>query len=213
MDASGQPGGQAPVSPQPPQPPTSAWTAGPASSQPVPGPAGFVYADVPNRAVAYLIDVIIVAVVNVILAIVVGGLLGGIVNTNLGSPSFGQINYLALLVVGVVGIVINAGYFIYTWTAMRGTVGMKLLGMQVGHETDGVTLTMNQAITRWLLLGGIFSVAQLLNPIGGLGLLLGLLALVWVVVLLVTTAQSPTKQGLHDRYAGTMVVKAARAAA
>jgi len=34
---------------------------------------------------------------------------------------------------------------------------------------------------------------------------------VWVIALLVTTAQSPTKQGLHDKFAGTVVVKAARA--
>ena len=33
---------------------------------------------------------------------------------------------------------------------------------------------------------------------------------VWVIALLVTTAQSPTKQGLHDQFAGTIVVKAAR---
>ncbi|MGH2466778.1 MAG: RDD family protein [Candidatus Limnocylindrales bacterium] len=186
------------------------WTANLTSTQPVAGPAGFFYADVPNRTIAYIIDVIIIAIINVLIAAIVGGLMGGIVNTNLGSGNFGQVNFGALLVVGVIGIVINAAYFVYTWTAMRGTVGMKLLGMQVGNEVDGSTLSMNQAIARWLLLGGIFSVAQLLNPIGGLGLLLGLLALIWVIVLLVTTAQSPTKQGLHDRYARTMVVKAAR---
>ena len=31
-----------------------------------------------------------------------------------------------------------------------------------------------------------------------------------MIALLVTTAQSPTKQGLHDRYAHTIMVKAAR---
>jgi uncharacterized RDD family membrane protein YckC len=40
-----------------------------------------------------------------------------------------------------------------------------------------------------------------------------LLSLVWAIVLLITTAQSPTKQGLHDRYAKSVVVKAARAVA
>ena len=37
-----------------------------------------------------------------------------------------------------------------------------------------------------------------------------LLSFIWFIALLVTTAQSPTKQGLHDRYAKTMVVKAVR---
>lgn len=208
MQEPGQPGGQAPE--PPPQPQMPAWTANLTSTQPVAGPAGFFYADVPNRAIAYIIDVIIIAIINVVITIVVGGLMGGVVNTSLGSANFGQVNFGALLVVGVIAVVINAAYFVYTWTSMRGTVGMKLLGMQVGNEVDGSTLSMNQAVARWLLLGGIFSVAQLLNPIGGLGILLGLLAIIWVIVLLVTTAQSPTKQGLHDRYARTMVVKAAR---
>jgi uncharacterized RDD family membrane protein YckC len=225
MDPAGQPGGQGaePQGPQqppmpPPTPPSTgsppsqmpAWTNNLTSTQPVPGPAGFYYADVPNRAIAYIIDVIIIAVVNVIITAVVGGLFGGIVNVNLNSPGIVNINYFALTVAGIVGLVVNAGYFVYTWTAMRGTVGMKMLGMQVGNEVDGATLTFNQAIMRWLLLGGIFSVTQLFNPLPLLGILLGLIALLWVIALLVTTAQSPTKQGLHDRYAHTMVVKAAR---
>lgn len=212
MQEPGQSGGQAPEPqaspPQPSQMP--AWTASLTSTQPVAGPAGLYYADVPNRVMAYIIDAIIIAVINVIIAALLGGLLGGIVKIDLTSPGLVSINYFALVVVGIVGLIINAGYFIYTWTSMRATVGMKLLGMQVGHESNGATLTMNQAVTRWLLLGGIFSVAQLFNPLPLLGFLLGLLALIWVIALLVTTAQSPTKQGLHDRYAHTMVVKAAR---
>lgn len=217
MDPAGQPGGQgaepqatqqSPTTPQaspPPQMPT--WTNNLTSTQPVAGPAGFYYADVPNRAIAYIIDLIIIAVINVIVTVVVGGLLGGIVNANL------SVNYFALTVVGIVGLAVNAGYFVYTWITMRGTVGMKMLGMQIGNEVDGATLTVNQAFLRWLLLGGIFSLTQLFNPLPVFGILLGLIAFLWIIALLVTTAQSPTKQGLHDRYAHTMVVKSARSAA
>jgi len=221
--------GQAPPPPPPgqaapPQPPTwgpppaagtqlNQWMASATSTAPVPGPAGLYYADVPNRIFAYIIDAILVAIVNVIIVAIVGGAMGGVVNTNILSNSFGSVNYGALIVVSLIGLVINAGYFVYTWTAMRGTVGMKVLGMQVGNETDGATLTLNQAVIRWALLGGVFSLAQLLNPFPLLGLLLGLAALLWVIALLVTTAQSPTKQGLHDRYAHTMVVKGARSIA
>lgn len=205
---------QAPQAPQPPTPPPApqmpAWTSNITSSAPTPGPAGFFYADVPNRIFAYIIDAIIIAIVNLVIIAIIGAVLGSAVNTNINSVNFGAVNYATVLVAGVIGIVVNAGYFIYTWTRMRGTVGMKALGMQVGTETDGATLTTNQAVTRWLLLGGVFSIAQLFNPLPLLGLLLALLALVWVIILLVTTAQSPTKQGLHDRYAHTMVVKAAR---
>lgn len=206
-----------PQSPPPQAPPAGAgapggtWTANLTSQAAVAGPAGYFYADVPNRAIAYIIDAIIVGIVNIIVTIIIGGILGGVINTDFRSPNFGQFNLTSLIVISLVGLIISAVYFIYTWTKMRGTVGMKLLGMQIGNESDGSTITMNQGITRWILLGAPFSLAQLLNPWPGLGLIISLLGFVWLIALLVTTAQSPTKQGLHDRYAHTMVVKAARA--
>jgi uncharacterized RDD family membrane protein YckC len=186
------------------------WTANLTSQHPVAGPAGFFYADVPNRAIAYIIDAIIIGIINLIIGAVIGGVLGGVINTDPRSPGFLQFNFTALLVVTLIGLLVSGAYFVYSWTALRGTPGMKVLGMQIGHERDGSTITMNQAVTRWLLLGAPFSVAQLLNPWPGLGLIISLLSLVWLIALLVTTAQSPTKQGLHDKYAHTMVVKAAR---
>jgi uncharacterized RDD family membrane protein YckC len=89
---------------------------------------------------------------------------------------------------------------------------MKALGMQIGNAVDGKTITTEQAIRRWIALGAPFSLAQALNPIGGVGALLGLLAFLWFLYLLYTTAKSPTKQGFHDVFANTMVVKAARIA-
>jgi uncharacterized RDD family membrane protein YckC len=118
---------------------------------------------------------------------------------------------VSTIIGALLGLALSAGYYIYTWTAMRGTIGQKALGMQVGNAADGATLTMEQAIKRWLALGGVFALAQFLNPLPGLGILIGLASLVWVIALLYTTASSPTKQGLHDRYASSVVVKAARA--
>ena len=45
-----------------------------------------------------------------------------------------------------------------------------------------------------------------------IGLILGALGVAWMLLLLYTMAQSATKQGLHDRYAKTIVVKARRRA-
>lgn len=234
MTQSGSPGGPPPPQgtppPQPPPPPAApsappsadwqttpqqasapqqpggmpSWTANITSQAPVAGPAGFYYADVPNRIIAYIIDAIVIFIINFIVLLIVGGALGA---TN----QFGQVNVGILLVVAIIGLAIGAAYFIYTWTAMRGTPGMKVLGMQIGHEQDGRSITYQQGFIRWLLLGAPLGIAQLLNPFPGLGILLSLASIVWLIVLLVTTAQSPTKQGLHDRYAHTMVVKAARA--
>ena len=194
------------------QPTMPSWANSMMDRTPVAGPAGYYYADIPNRFIAYIIDAIIVGIIGIIITAIIGGIFGGIVNTNVLSPNFGSVNYLALLVVAIIGIAVNAGYFIYTWVAMRGTVGLRLLGMQIGNETDGRTLTYNQAAIRWVALFGPFALAQFLSPWPTLGLLIELVAFIYLIVLLVTTAQSPTKQGLHDRYAHTMIVKAARMA-
>ena len=198
-----------------------AWTASLTSTAPTPGPAGLFYADVPNRIIAYIIDAILVGIVGLILGAVLFAILGAPTTSTVvanGQGLFGisvetHTNFLSLIAFAILGLAISAGYFIYTWTAMRGTVGMKVLGMQVGNAVDGATITMDQAIRRWLALGGVFSLAQTLNQFPLLGILIGLAALIWTIALLVTTAQSPTKQGLHDQFAGTMVVKAARSVA
>ncbi|MEO5941370.1 MAG: RDD family protein [Candidatus Limnocylindrales bacterium] len=196
-----------------------AWTSQLTSTAPVVGPAGLYYADVPNRIIAQIIDAILVGIVGIIIGVIVYGIVGPATNVTtipdanslLGVRIETSTNWVATIIGAIVGLAISAGYYIYTWTAMRGTVGQKLLGMQVGNAADGATLTMEQAARRWLALGGIFSLAQFLNPLPLLGILIGLASLVWVIALLVTTAQSPTKQGLHDQFANTVVVKAARA--
>lgn len=192
-----------------------AWTANITSQAPVAGPAGYFYADVPNRIIAYIIDAILIGIVNIIIVAVLVAIIGPTTVVTIGQNFSvnASVNFGPLLIITLIGLAVNAAYFIYTWVALRGTVGMKVLGMQVGHEGDGRTITYQQGIYRWLLLGAPFSLAQLLNPWPALGLLLGLAAFIWLIALLVTTAQSPTKQGLHDRYAHTMVVKAARSVA
>ena len=192
-----------------PPPPTAGWAAPPPPVQA--GPAGFVYADVPNRAIAYIIDAIILAIVNVVAFAILSGIGLSVLTIDLNAAGGISYNYFAGLILTIVGLAISGGYFLYTWTAMRGTVGMKALGMQVGNAGDGKTLTMDQALRRWIALGVPFSVAQAFNPLPGIGILLGLAAFAYFIFLLWTTYSSPTKQGFHDKFANTMVVKAARA--
>jgi uncharacterized RDD family membrane protein YckC len=200
---------QAPVPAPAPQAPQPAWMASLTSTAPVAGPAGLFYADLPNRIIAYVIDMILIAIVGAVIGLITGGFMP-VASWDLSGWHY---NYLAAIINAVIGAAISAGYFIYTWTAMRGTVGMKVLNMQIGSEKDGSTLSMDQAIRRWLAFGGWISIAQALNPLPLLGILIGLVALGYVIYLLYTTAQSPTKQGFHDRFVGSMVVKAARSVA
>lgn len=189
----------------PPAPPPAGWAAPPPPVQA--GPAGFVYADVPNRAIAYIIDSILVGIIIAVSQAITGSGL----TINPTTLAF-EVNFVGLVLSAVVGTVISAAYFIYTWTSMRGTVGMKVLGMQIGNAGDGKSLTIDQAVRRYLAIALPGVLAQVLWVIPGIGILLVLVAIGWFIYLLWTTYSSPTKQGFHDKFANTMVVKAARAA-
>jgi uncharacterized RDD family membrane protein YckC len=177
------------------------------------GPAGLVYADVPNRVIAFIIDAIILFVINFIVFAILGAVGLNPWSPNPNPTGIGDLlsyNPVIGLIQAIIGLAVSAGYFIYTWTSMRGTPGQKMLGMQVGNAADGATLTMEQGIRRWIALFAPSVIAQALFPWPLLGTIIGLAAFIWVIALIVTTAQSPTKQGLHDNFAKTIVVKAAR---
>ena len=171
-------------------------------------PSGLVYADVPNRVIAYIIDAILIGILNLI----IGGILGGMgLNPVVVNPDLTvTVNYVGALVAGIIGLAISAAYFIYTWTSMRATIGMRLLGMQIGNAGDGATITMNQAIRRYIALSAPSILAQVFQPLPLIGVIIGLAGLLWYIYLIYTTATSPTKQGWHDVFANTQVVKAAK---
>lgn len=188
--------GTSPASPEPtPTPPPAAWGAPP---PPTAGTEGFVFADVPNRVIAIFIDGVIVGFVNVVVILALG--IAGLDLFDLAGSVIGTL----------IGLVVSIGYFLYSWTRMRATIGMRVLGMQVGNYPDGRTLTQDQAVRRALVLWGPSTAAQFLAQVPGIGGLLGLIAFAWIIYLLYTTATSPTKQGFHDRIANSAVVKASR---
>jgi uncharacterized RDD family membrane protein YckC len=217
MTESGAPGDQgapgAPETPSAPQPPAAppggGWSA-PAAPPPVPGAAGFVYADVLYRVIAIIIDAIIIGIVIAIIQAVLSGI--GLNPYSFALTGGFSVNIIGLLLYVVIGVAVSLGYFTLMWTSRRATVGMQVLGMQVGSAPDGKTLTQDQAIRRWLALFGPSTAAQLFYPLSFLGWLIGLAAFAWVIFLLWTTYSSPTKQGWHDHFVNSMVVKAARIA-
>lgn len=185
--------------------PPSAWEQPKPAS--VPGAAGYVYADVPNRFIALIIDAIVLFVI--LFAI---GLVLAVAGLSAGFSAGERFDAVASLIYSVVGLAASAGYFIYSWTRMRTTIGMRMLGMQVGNAFDGKTLTTDQAVKRWIALWGPSTVSGALGTAPGIGPIVSLAVLVYLIYLLYSTAKSPTKQGFHDTYANTVVVKATRVA-
>ncbi|MFL5777586.1 MAG: RDD family protein [Chloroflexota bacterium] len=206
-----------PAPTQTPAPPSSGWQAAPPPPT-VPGAAGYVYADVPNRVIGLIIDGIIVAIITAVVNVVAYGIVGQPVSINIDAVNatnlngLVSINYFATLVGVIISLIIGSAYYIYLWTTRRATFGQSLLGMQVGNFPDGKTLTLEQGVRRWAALFAPFSVSQVAWAIPTLGAIVGLLTFIYAIYLLYTTAQSPTKQGFHDKFANSVVVKAARTA-
>lgn len=189
----------------PPPPPVAApmpiapWAPPPgAYAGNVPGAATLQYGRTLDRVMAYLLDGFIIAIPVIVLTVILGG-------TAAGSLRAGGVS----LVAGIIALGIHLLYFVAFWTGgARATPGMRLMKLQIGDARNGETLTVQQGLVRWLALGGVFQLIDLVPVLAVLGVLL---TLIWEVVLLATTASSPTKQGLHDRIANSALVQPAGA--
>ena len=187
----GQPGAPGPeVAWAPPSPPTQ--------ERHVPGAPGFVFASTSRRFVAWVID-------NFLLSIAVA-LLAGVAAVALSIDTQRDTNAVTAAF-SVIYVGLSFVYFVLFWTSKRpATPGMRALKIQIGTAFDGKPLEFGPAVLRWALLGYPLSLSYLVPSIAGL---VSLLALVWYIVLLITTIASATKQGLHDQAARTAVVQSA----
>lgn len=152
------------------------------------------------------------------------------------APYGGNLPLLAaMLAVFVVLVVL---YATICWAAFRALPGQRLLSLQVGAATTGRNLSLRRAFVRAVVALGVPAAGAAGAAVGGLAYLssvpwsevtnpqpggqaeawlklweaplygAAILASFWPVLLLILTRSSPTKQGLHDRLAGSLVVAA-----
>jgi uncharacterized RDD family membrane protein YckC len=168
----------------------------------VPGAPGLSFANTAPRVVGFAIDWFIIA-------FVAGGVaasLGYGRATTIGSGTVTGTSYsVGGAVVGISLAILSFAYFVFCWSGgRRATLGQRLFHMQVGNAFDGKPLTVSQAVKRWLGYGLFLTLFAFNDSIYGLATLV---QFVWVIVLLVSIARSPTKQGLHDRFANSAMVR------
>lgn len=207
------PPGYAPGYP-PASAPAMAWAPPPVMG---PGAAGLEYAGTLQRFVAYLLDGLVLTLIALgfwLIAALVGvGLfanLGGVTSSDGFDSTRVGLDAGAVgvsIVLAVIGAAISAAYFVLQWSgSKRATLGMRLLGLQMGNAVDGRTITREAAFRRWIALGGwtgiLTAVPLLTSPVN-------LAVMVWELILLITVITSATKQGLHDRFAETVMVQPA----
>lgn len=180
--------------------------------RPVPRPqiqvAPGTYASTPRRMLAYLLDAVVLSVLLYLVTSLLGVLRGPVVRFQPETGISGggaSINQGLVVVTAGVNAVVSALYFIGSWALWSATPGQRALKIVVGPAGAG-ELTSGQAAARWLLLVGPLSLgAVAASALPGLRVAAGLATLLWAVVLLVSTMRSPTRQGLHDRVADSVV--------
>jgi uncharacterized RDD family membrane protein YckC len=165
-------------------------------------PPGLVFSDTPSRAVAYVLDALVVGALNAFPFAVLGLF-------DFSYTSFPDRNRF---VFGeLIGFAIVFLYFVWFWTGgRRATPGQYVFGIQVANAFDGRPLSTRQGIKRWLGLGTWLGIPMLL-PFMAVGVIAFTVGTIWALIVLITTIASPTKQGIHDRLAGSALVRPARA--
>ena len=159
-----------------------------------------------TRLVAYLIDLFISWLIGLTIASIVVAVL---YSSNVVSDQSARSSFISGVLVWVIAMLFELAYFVFFWSGgRRSTPGQRLFHIQVGNAVDGHQLDVTQAAVRWLGYGQWLVVFGFLPA---LSRLVGLVVLAWPFLLLITTIISPTKQGLHDRIAGTWLVRPASA--
>ena len=232
MNDPNAPGGQMPPAqtPPPPPPPQQGWQSTPQPPGPPPmggqpsgmpswtsnltargtiaGPGGLALADATTRFIATFIDFIILGIVGFIVNTISTSVLGDNFLGILGIGTYKVPSLLSSLLTVVVMIVVSGAYFIYQWSRMGGvTIGGRVMKVSVRDAATGGPVTQQQAINRYLLLG--LPLALDYFYVWSIGIIVPILVLVWYIYLLYTMANSPTRQGMHDTYAKTVVAKTA----
>lgn len=181
------------------------WTSNLTARGTMAGPGGVALADAPSRFIAAFIDFFILAIIGWILNAITTSIFGdnllGIFGLQYKTQSLiGAVITVALL------LAISGAYFIFMWTRMNGaTLGMRVMKLAVRDQATGAPITQGQAINRWIFLGAPWAINFLYG--WSLGIIISLLVLVYYIYLIVTIAQDPMRQGLHDKQAKTVVAK------
>jgi len=198
----------APAAP-PPGPPV-AWAAAPAV-QPgieVPGSPGIYFASVWARFAAFIVDGLIIGLINLVFTLILGAIFGSARSLSAANTPFGSIpqpNPAVVALTAVIGLIVSYTYLTTQWRGKyRATFGMRTFSIQLGNAFDGAPLTSRQATLRWAGLGQPLGLLSILSSTAWIGVVLLLLL---ELALFLTTLGSTTRQGWHDQLANSAVIR------
>ncbi len=174
--------------------PPLGWT--PAAPPPRPGATvevgeGLVLAGIGTRLSAFLIDLFVLSAASIAITGASDGL-----TSDRGVSS---------VTAGVLSAVIGIGYFAAFWVGpWAATPGQRLAGLRVLDAGGLDRIESGRAILRSLLLGAGLNLVSFAAPVNRL---LDALLIVWPIVLIGSVLFDARRQGFHDRWTRTIVVR------
>ncbi len=109
------------------------------------------------------------------------------------------------IVAGFIGGAVQAFYFVGGLLLWRGSLGQRVLHLEVTNVMTKKRLGFQDAFLRWTLIQGPFA-ASTIVPFAINQPVLGL-AFAWALFLLYSTNSSPDGRGIHDRLVGSVVTR------
>ena len=177
---------------------------------------GYAVAGIVPRLVAYFLDSILVSIVPTILSLVLvdyGAYFREVIESMPIDPATGMpTSSMApvpvtteIVLITIISTAISYLYFVGFWTSGgQATPGMRGLRMRLVDVTGGTTLSIGQATKRWIGYGAPLALLAFIPPFQTVA---GLLQIGISLILLITAATDDRKQGLHDRWANSVVIR------
>lgn len=171
------------------------WTAPGADGTGGVGPAtlanGMVLAGVGTRLAAFLVDFFVLGCAAIAISLLSTSLIADPDSSN--------------TVAAVGSAALAVAYFAVAWISpWSATPGQRLAGLRVVDAATLQSIDAGRAVFRSLALGSALNLLSFAAPIGRL---IGALLIIWPFVLFATTIYGPRRQGLHDRWTRTLVVR------
>lgn len=170
------------------------------------------YTGVFKRIVAYIIDTIILTIVQFVVGKIVGY---DAISSVLKSVSGKAVDVQAFRIYSIVVLIVTIAYFVLLESSPKqGSLGKMLLGIKITDQ-DGGRISVVTALERYVIFGVFSLVVSILSIIQGppkagttisVSSILSLVSFVYYIVILITMLSSEFKQGIHDKLAKTYVV-------
>ena len=160
-------------------------------------------ATVGRRTAAYLMDSVVVYLVfGLLQAILLATVLKSVAPADSSQAVFDE---RTSILVGLLGGLLQVIYFVPTWALLRGTMGQRLMHIEVADATTGKALGWMDAFLRWAIMQGPIALVTIVPEVARAPVVF--VATAWVFYLYYSMQTNRNWQGLHDRFVNSRVAQ------